>query len=76
MALAARLPLVSRYAQMHRSGWVWDKLLDVLDAIDQGHGEASGPVLWGSVEPPKWVRIAVPVGWVLFALLLLGLSSG
>lgn len=62
--LAGPVCTVTRYAQMHRSGAAWDKLLDVLERFDAEHGQRSGPVMWGSVEPPKWVRIVVPVGWL------------
>lgn len=69
--LAGPVCTVSRYAQMHRSGTLWDKLLDVLDRIDTDHGQNSGPVLWDSEEPEKWVRIAVPVAWVALAVWVL-----
>ena len=72
LLLAGPVCTVSRYAQMHRSGTVWDKLLDVLDKFDTDHGQNSGPALWGSVESEKWVRIAVPVGWTAFVVWILG----
>jgi hypothetical protein len=66
--LAGPVCTVSRYAQEHRSGWLWDKLLDVLDRIDTDHGQLSGPALWGSEEPELWVRCVVPGVWTLAIL--------
>jgi hypothetical protein len=62
--LAGQVETISRHAQDHRSGWFWDKLLDVIEKFDEDHGPRSGPPLWGSELPPKWVRIVVPVLWV------------
>lgn len=62
--LAGQVESISRHAQDHRSGWLWDKLLDAIERFDRDHGPRSGPPLWGSVLPPVWVRIVVPLAWV------------
>lgn len=67
--LAGQVETISRHAQDHRSGWVWDKLLDILERFDEGHGPRSGPPLWDSRLPPKWQRITVPLAWVALAWL-------
>lgn len=66
--LAGQVETISRHAQDHRSGWVWDKLLDVIEAFDRDHGPRSGPPLFGSELPPKWQRIVVPIGWIILVL--------
>lgn len=66
--LAGPVCSISRYAQEHRSGWFWDKLLDILDRFDTDHGQLSGPALWDSREPPLVVRCVVPCVWALVAL--------
>lgn len=63
--LAGQVETISRHAQDHRSGWVWDKLLDIIEKFDKDHGPRSGPPLFGSELPPKWARIVVPVFWLL-----------
>jgi len=70
--LAGPVTTISRYAQMHRMGWFWDKLLDSIEALfDPDHGQKSGPVLWGSEEPAKFARILVPVLWLSALVALL-----
>ena len=68
--LAGQVETISRHAQDHRSGWVWDKLLDILERFDEDHGPRSGGPLWGSELPPKWQRIVVPLLWLGGALWL------
>jgi hypothetical protein len=60
---------VSRRAQDHRSGWVWDKLLDTIEHFDEKHGALSGPTLWGSVECSKRVQIFVIAAWAAGVIL-------
>jgi hypothetical protein len=54
---------VSRRAQDHRSGWVWDKLLDAIEHFDAQHGALAGPPLWGSVECRKSVQLLIVAAW-------------
>ena len=56
---------ISRRAQDHRSGWVWDKILDAIEHFDKTHGALSGPPLWGTKECSKSVQIAVTLFWVV-----------
>ena len=69
--LAGQVETISRHAQDHRSGWFWDKLLDVIEKFDEDHGPRSGPPLWDSELPPKWQRIAVPLAWMIGGLVWL-----
>lgn len=65
---------VSRRAQDHRSGWVWDKLLDIIETFDKDHGAVAGPPLWGSQEcsaPVQWILGAV----TLYAVAKLGIAA-
>jgi hypothetical protein len=64
--LAGQVESISRHAQDHRSGKVWDFILDIIEKFDRDHGPRSGPPLWDSELPPKWQRIAVPLGWLLW----------
>jgi hypothetical protein len=66
--LAGPVQPISRTAHDHRDGAVWDAILDVIERRDPGHGAAAMGPLWGTREPPLWVRIAVPVTWALLAL--------
>jgi hypothetical protein len=68
--LAGQVETISRHAQDHRSGKVWDFLLDILEKFDADHGPRSGGPLWDSELPPKWQRIAVPLLWLGGALWL------
>lgn len=56
---------ISRRAQDHRSGWAWDKLLDVIEKFDRDHGALSGPPLWGSKECGKWTQVLVTGFWMV-----------
>jgi hypothetical protein len=67
--LAGQVESISRHAQDHRSGKVWDFILDIIEKFDKDHGPRSGPPLWDSELPPKWQRIVVPLGWVLLWVL-------
>jgi hypothetical protein len=69
--LGGAVETISSYAQRHRSGTVWDKLLDVIERVDPGHGVDAEGTLWGSEESPLWVRVAVPIGWVVLCLSVL-----
>jgi hypothetical protein len=69
--LAGQVETVSRHAQDHRSGKVWDFILDIIEKFDEDHGPRSGGPLWGSELPPKWQRIAVPLLWLGAAVWLL-----
>jgi hypothetical protein len=66
--LAGQVETISRHAEDHRSGWFWGKLLDLIEKFDKNHGPRSGPPLWDSVLPPKWVRIVVPLAWTVLAI--------
>jgi hypothetical protein len=55
---------LSRRFQDHRSGWVWDKILDVIETFDKYHGLSAGPPLFGSVECSKRVQIFVTLAWL------------
>jgi hypothetical protein len=55
---------LSRRFQDHRSGWVWDKILDVIETFDKYHGINAGPPLFGSVECSKRVQIFVITAWL------------
>jgi hypothetical protein len=68
--LAGAVEPISHYAQRHRSGTFWDKLLDLIERFDPGHGAASGGPMWGSVESSKGKRIAVPLVWLVLIWLL------
>lgn len=63
--LAGQVETISRAAQDHRSGWIWDKLLRVIEKFDEDHGPNSGPTLWNSKLPPLWTRIVVPIFWII-----------
>ena len=56
---------ISRRAQDHRSGWAWDKLLDVIEKFDRDHGALSGPPSWGSKECSKRTQVLVTGFWVV-----------
>jgi hypothetical protein len=71
LLLAGQVEPISRHAQDHRSGWVWDKLLDILDWRDPGHGQKAGTALFGSQLPPLYVRVLVPLAWFLLVLVWL-----
>lgn len=71
LLLAGQVEPISRHAQDHRSGWVWDKLLDALEWRDPGHGENAGRALWGSVLPPLYARVFVPLAWFIGGLMCL-----
>jgi hypothetical protein len=58
----------SWFMNHHRDGWLNDKVLDLIEKVDEDHGEAAGPPLWGSKEPPQDVRIFVTSVWVAIAL--------
>lgn len=58
---------LSRRFQEHRAGWVWDKILDVIEKFDKDHGPKAGGAEWGSVESPKSVQVVTGV-LVLLAL--------
>lgn len=66
--LAGAVEPISTFAQRHRTGTVWDKILDVIERFDPGHGANSGSALWGTTESPKAVRILIPCVWALVAL--------
>lgn len=59
---------ISRRAQRHRDGTVWDKLLDAIEAVDPGHGPEAGHALWETDESPVWVQAAT----ILIALAAVG----
>lgn len=64
---------ISRRAQDHRSGWVWDKLLDAIETFDAEHGaRASGP-LWGSKECSKPVQV-ISGAVTMYAVTKLGIT--
>lgn len=60
---------LSRRFQDHRSGWVWDKILDVIETVDKHHGINAGPPLFGSVECSKRVQIFVTLAWLAVLVL-------
>ena len=55
---------VSRRAQDHRSGWAWDKLLDVIEKFDRDHGALSG-LRCGVERVRKWTQVLVTGFWVV-----------
>lgn len=57
---------LSAMMHRHRDGWAWDKILDVIEHVDPGHGKtaASYQPLWGSVELPVGQRVAITCAWV------------
>lgn len=61
---------VSRRAHEHRSGWVWDKLLDTIEHFDERHGALAGSPLWGSVECRKRVQVLATAFWAAATYLL------
>jgi len=66
------LESISRRAERHRSGAGWDKLLDIIEHLDPGHGANAGYALWGrEEESPEWVQILT--GAVFFALVGAGI---
>jgi hypothetical protein len=65
-----RVETLSSMMQTHRNGWLWDKVLDTIETVDEHHGEkaARGGPLWGSeFECSTGFRVVVA------ALLLTGL---
>lgn len=54
---------LSRRFQDHRNGWVWDKILDIIETVDKYHGINAGPPLFGSVECSKPTQIFVALAW-------------
>jgi hypothetical protein len=63
--LAGQVVSVSRYCYIRRNSQPWKWLGEVLDRIQPRHIEDAGGPLWGSLENPGWVRIAVPLCWLL-----------
>lgn len=64
VASGGAINTISRRAQDHRSGWVWDKLLDIIEKFDEDHGPRAAGPLWGSQEcsaPVQWLSGAVTV---------------
>lgn len=61
----------SWFMNAHRDGWLNDKILDIIEVVDEDHGESAGGPLWGSKEPPQDVRIFVPAFWFALAIALI-----
>ena len=56
---------ISRRAERHRQGRLWDWLLDLIERLDPQHGRNAGPALWGSVEAGKAAQVAAVIFWLV-----------
>ena len=70
-------PVVSMswWMHLHRDGFVWDKILDIIDTQDPKHGEKAGSPLWETTECAFPIRVAVPIIWVYIFNYLFGLLT-
>jgi hypothetical protein len=62
---------VSRWAYERRGDQPWRWLNARLDALDEGHGENSGGLLWGSQPCERTVRYGVMAAWAAVVLWLI-----